>query len=151
MFVRKRLWSMLTAAFGLGIFLAGCGGVAGRPPLGRVSGKVTYNGQPVTTGSVIFTPSKSDNGGHIATGPIGSDGSYSLTTFDTGDGAVIGQHVVTVESREKMSGPPMDKQGRITYKPSKMTVPDKYTNPEKTPFRYTVEPSGNTINLELKD
>ena len=151
MLVQKPLRSLLTAAFGLGFFLAGCGGVAGRPPLGRVSGNVTYNGQPVTSGSVIFTPSKGDSGGHVATGPIGSDGSYSLTTFDTGDGAVIGQHVVTVEAREKMSGSPKDKQGRITYKPSKMAVPDKYTNPAKTPFRYTVEPSGNTINLELKD
>ncbi|GAC1447781.1 MAG: hypothetical protein NVSMB9_30320 [Isosphaeraceae bacterium] len=136
----------------LAFVCAGCGGgSADRPRLGKVSGKVTYKGEPVTTGSVIFTPTVKDSGGHVATGQIESDGSYSLTTFDTGDGAVLGQHIVTVEARAEMTSPPMDKEGRITYTPPKMMVPEKYTNPQKTPFRYTVEASGNTINLELKD
>jgi hypothetical protein len=32
-----------------------------------------------------------------------------------------------------------------------MTVPSKYTNPEKTPLRYTVEAGGKTIDIEMKD
>src|SRR5215475_82944 len=90
-----------SAVVSLFLMILGCGGGAGRPPLAKVSGKVTYAGKPVTTGSVMFTPvagSASDSA-RIATGQIESDGSYSLTTFDTGDGAVLGQHLVTVESR----------------------------------------------------
>jgi hypothetical protein len=149
--IRRTSRLSLIASFGFVFLLTGCRGNSDRPPLGRVSGKVTYNGKPVTAGSVIFTPANGGSGGHVATGHIESDGSYTLTTFDTGDGAVLGQHVVTVESREKLDGPPMDKQGRITYVPPKMTVPSKYTNPEKTPLRYTVEAGGKTIDLELKD
>ena len=130
---------------------AGCWGRADRPPLGRVSGTVRYNGKPVTSGSVIFTPTSQGGGGHVATGPIDSNGSYTLTTFDTGDGALIDKHVVTVEAREKSAGSPRDKDGRITYKPAKLVVPDKYADPQKTPFRYTVEAGSNTIDLDLKD
>jgi hypothetical protein len=148
---RENFLLPLVGAISLSFALTGCGSGVIRPPLGKVSGKVTYNGNPVTSGSVIFTPVKGDSGGHIATGQIQSDGSYSLTTFDTGDGALLGQHVVTVEAREKMTSPPMDKQGRINYTPPKLTVPAKFGDPKQTPFKYTVDATGNTINLELKD
>src|SRR5262249_26091982 len=127
-----------------------------RPPMGRVSGKVTYKGRPVTSGSVIFTPAKDKGGagGHIATGNIQPDGSYTLTTFDTGDGAILGQHIVTIESRghAAMTGPPIDpKTNRPKYVPAKSATPEKYGSLEKTPLRYTVEPGTKTINLELED
>src|SRR6478752_10675518 len=64
------------------------GGLATAP----VSGKVTYRGKAVPTGTVMFVPSE----GPAATGEIGSDGSYKLTTFSPGDGAVIGTHKVTI-------------------------------------------------------
>jgi hypothetical protein len=118
---------------------------------------VTYNGQPVTSGSVIFTPARDQAKGsasRVATGNIQPDGSYTLTTFDTGDGAVLGQHVVTIESREKttLTGPPIDpKTKRPKYVPPPTTIPNKYGSPDKTPFRHTVEPGNNTFDFELKD
>src|SRR5579884_1223222 len=83
-------------------FLVGCGD-ASRPKLGRVSGKVTYNGQPVPKGVVSFVPRSGPGAatGQGATGEIGSDGSYTLTTFDKGDGAVLGEHTVLVVAREE--------------------------------------------------
>src|SRR4051794_29291174 len=91
----------LAAVLALCSLTLGCSGSAGRPPLARVSGTVTHNGKPVTSGSVVFTPAgdSQSSAARVATGQIESDGSYTLTTFDTGDGAVLGQHVVTVESR----------------------------------------------------
>ncbi len=87
------------AACGLvvALLLAGCGGDPSKPKLGKVSGTVTYKGQPVTSGTVRFTPDASKGGetGQVASGQIESDGSYELTTFDTGDGAILGQHVIT--------------------------------------------------------
>src|SRR6516165_7707037 len=82
--------------------LFGCGGDSGRPKLGRVAGKVTYNGKPVTKGVVSFIPASGPGAatGQSATGEIGSDGYYQLTTFESGDGAVLGEHRVIVQSRE---------------------------------------------------
>jgi hypothetical protein len=148
----------LIAACGLVIILDGCGGGAERPAMGRVSGKVTYKGQPVTSGSVIFTPARDQGkeaaGGRVATGNIQPDGTYTLTTFDTGDGAVLGQHVVTVEAHGQttMTGVPIDpKTKRPRYVPAKSTIPEKYGSLDKTPLRHTVEPGNNTFDLELKD
>lgn len=141
------------AAVLVGLGLAGCGESSGRPPLGRVSGTVTYNGKPVTSGSVNFTPVSGRGGdsGQPAIGQIESDGSYTLTTFDTGDGAVLGQHTVTVETRD-MSKFRVPKRGeRIKYELPKMTIPPKYSDPKTTPLRYTVEPGSKTIDLDLKD
>jgi hypothetical protein len=124
--------------------------------MGRVSGKVTHNGQPVTSGSVVFTPvgGTQSSAARIATGQIESDGSYTLTTYDTGDGAVLGQHIVTVESRgtgEDIKKLNVKPDGRIAYKLPKNTVPDKYNKPDRTPLKHTVEAGNNTVDIDLKD
>ncbi|MBX6312095.1 MAG: hypothetical protein IRY99_04130 [Isosphaeraceae bacterium] len=138
------------------LFLWGCGGTdPAKPPLGKVSGKVTYKGKPVTNGSVIFTPvaGKGAETGQVATGQLESDGSFVLTTFDIGDGAVLGQHTVTVEARSedinKLNQPKED--GTIAYILPKPSVPEKYTKPATSPLRYTVEAGSNHFDIELKD
>jgi hypothetical protein len=140
-------------------FLIGCGGDAGRPKLGRVSGKVTYKGQPVTKGIVSFIPrgGPGSETGQSATGEIGADGSYTLTTFDPGDGAVLGEHTVLVSAREedpaiKGRGMPIpDASGKINIKPAKSLVPEKYATAENSPLRYTVKEGRNEYNIELAD
>jgi hypothetical protein len=151
-----RRYGRLAAAVALCFGSIGCSGAAGRPPLAKVSGTVTHNGKPVTTGSVVFTPIGDSQSGsaRIATGQIESDGSYTLTTYDTGDGAVLGQHIVTVESR--ISGDAMKKMnlkadGTIAYKLPKTTIPDKYNRPDRTPLKHTVEAGTNKIDIDLKD
>jgi hypothetical protein len=139
-------------------FLLGCGDT-GKPPLGRVSGKVTYNGQPVTKGIVSFVPrgGPGSQTGQTATGEIGSDGSYTLTTFDKGDGAVLGEHTVLVSAREedpaiKGHGMPIpDAKGRVNIKPAKLLVPEKYATVANSPLRYTVHEGDNKNDIELKD
>jgi hypothetical protein len=144
-------WAVLTA-----LVLTGCGGTdPNRPPLAKVRGKVTYNGQPVTKGSVIFTPDLGKGGqtGQVAVGQLESDGSFTLTTFDTGDGAILGQHIVTVEARGEdintLNKPKAD--GTIAYVLPKPTVPAKYTNPTSSPLRHTVEAKDNEFVIDLKD
>ena len=92
----------LVAGLGLVYHLSGCSADPNMPKLGKVSGKVSYQGKPVDAGRVVFTPvagkgGESDQG---ASGEISSDGSYEMTTFNTGDGAVLGQHIVTVVVRK---------------------------------------------------
>src|SRR4051794_19033987 len=95
-----RMRSVVTGllVLGLGASVGGCGRGLDRPAMGKVRGKVTHGGTQLTSGTVTFTPitGKGGEGGHVATGEVESDGTYVLTTFDTGDGAVLGQHAVTV-------------------------------------------------------
>jgi hypothetical protein len=72
----------------------GCGPGAGTPaPLLPVKGKVTYKGQPLTNGVVRFEP---DGYGRMATGKLGSDGTFVLSTLKDADGVVAGHHRVFI-------------------------------------------------------
>ncbi len=80
----------------LAAVLAGCGPGHGMT-LGRVQGKVTSKGEPVTFGTVSFVPDATKGtGGPIATGTIKSDGTYVLSTDEAGDGALVGHHKISV-------------------------------------------------------
>jgi hypothetical protein len=136
-------------------FFSGCSGDPNMPVLGKVHGKVTYKGQPVTSGRILFTPieGKGAASGQNATGEIASDGSYEMTTFNTGDGAILGQHIVTVTVPQKGFediGKP-DESGRIKYVLPKSITPSKYASVDKSPLRCTVREGNNPFDIELKD
>ena len=116
----------------------------GRMETAPVSGKVTYRGKAVPTGTVMFVPGE----GPAATGEIGSDGSYKLTTFSTGDGAVIGTHKVTITALQGM-GDALPEQRSATPPP---LVPAKYLNGETSGLVAEVKPkTKNEMNFDLKD
>ena len=80
--------------------LAGCGEDF-QKEVAYVTGKVTCSGTPITEGYVIFTPVVTQGAdpmgsGKTATGTINSDGTYELTTYYEGDGAIIGTHEVRI-------------------------------------------------------
>ncbi|WP_152051938.1 hypothetical protein [Tautonia marina] len=138
--------------------MLGCGGGGGpKPPMGKVSGTVTHNGSPLTEGSVVFSPAqdKGSDTGHVAIGKIDTNGRFVLTTFNTGDGAVLGQHVVTIQAKTApKTTPEPNPDGTITFEYSLgggATIPAKYENPEQSPLRYTVEPGSNTFEIDLTD
>lgn len=79
-----------------GLTWAGCG----RPSFetAPVHGTVTIDGAPVPRGKVMFAPvAKGDlNPGRPGWGEIGPAGEYRLSTFQQEDGAVVGEHWVTI-------------------------------------------------------
>src|SRR6266446_7344082 len=78
--------------------LAGCGGdsPALHATLYPVKGQVLLaNGKPLTGGKVIFLPT-SDTA-QPATGKIGSDGTFALTSADAREGAAEGEYKVRIE------------------------------------------------------
>ena len=82
---------------------AGCGGSSLGTPV-PVTGKIIYQGQPVEGAQVTFH-AKADTGeeGAVrrsANGRTAADGTFSLTTFKTGDGALPGDYVITVSKIE---------------------------------------------------
>jgi len=98
-----------------------------------VKGKVTLKGQPLTKGIVRFEP---DGYGRMATGEIQGDGTFVLTTYEKGDGAVVGQHRVFVTGTGSS--------------PRKELVPKKYTAPENSKLTADVDPEHTEFTFDLK-
>lgn len=83
----------------LGLTAFGCGGGDGSDlKTGRVSGKVSHKGQPVTGGTVSFVPVAAPDQktptGKPAAGIVKPDGTFVLSTYGIDDGAIIGKHKV---------------------------------------------------------
>src|SRR5262249_16639643 len=90
-----------------GLLIALSAGCSKYPATAPVKGKITINGKPVTTGRISFHPT---TGERRALANIQPDGSYSLTTFERGDGALLGHHKVSIKSTriENAPSPPKD-------------------------------------------
>ncbi len=69
----------------------GCGGSG--PPRGEVQGTVTFNGTPLESGSIAFTPIEGTKG--PSTGGRISDGAYHIPE---NEGPVVGQHCVEIRA-----------------------------------------------------
>jgi hypothetical protein len=121
---------------GLALFACwGCTTSTGSPAQGLVpvKGKVTYKGQPLTKGVVEFEPRGS---GRLATGKIGSDGTFVLSTFRDGDGAVAGHHRVSITG--------------TGTKATKELVPVKYVSAMSSGLGAEVSPERTEFNFDLK-
>ena len=83
---------------GLTMLIPACGGNSGAPPhvkVYEVKGSVLLaDGRPMPGGRIYFVP---EDGVMTSEGLIGSDGSYSLATGESGEGAPSGRFKVRVE------------------------------------------------------
>ena len=148
---------------GIGCLLAatmiGCGD--GRPATTPVSGVVTFEGQPVRDATVVMMTVA---GGRPATGVTDEEGRFVLTTFDKDDGAMLGEHVVTVVKKEmqikgttRVTNQQGDASGRddvsspvIGYKTKiKWHLPEKYADPATSGLTIKVEPNMEPVQIEL--
>jgi hypothetical protein len=94
--MRPRRRRLLAPTLALAVGLAGCGSDNGLN-LAKVSGKVTFKGQPVPFGQIMFMPDDTKGTtGPPALGNISGDGSYIMSTEESGDGAIVGYHKVSI-------------------------------------------------------
>jgi hypothetical protein len=130
----------------------GCGGSTA-----TVTGKVTYKGEPVTSGSVVFY---GDNG-KVDSGLLDADGSYTIGRAPVGvvKVAVLASMEAKASQGGKPLGPPLGKgkpkKGYEEVKPSpekvlKSTIPERYKDPQTSGLIYTVASGKQVINLDLK-
>lgn len=93
------------AALLLPYLLVGCtdpaAGNAGRVKVFKVSGKITLSGSPVANAMVSFSPKAKQP---VAVGQTGTDGTYTLTTYEAGDGAAEGDYTVLVTKEIAAAG-----------------------------------------------
>ena len=142
----RRVLGLGTALVVLSFASWGCGGARGKmPELGKVNGKVTYNGKPVTKGTVSFVPTSP--GRRNATGTLDPNGYYKLQTETAGDGAELGDYDVTIFSHDE---PILDYKPKVPVKPQPL-VPTKYENPKTSGLKRTVKSGSNTFDFELTD
>ena len=113
----------------------------------NVSGTVTYNGQPLTTGNVVFVPVAAEEG-RSARGEIDAEGRFQLTTLKTGDGALPGQYKVTVFRYHPGSG---SSEGMIAPAVGPPAIPARYLDAKTTDLTATIGDSATEVNLELHD
>ncbi|MBI1311182.1 carboxypeptidase regulatory-like domain-containing protein [bacterium] len=117
------------------VTLAGCGG---GPDVGSVSGVVTLDGKPLSEASILFTPVE---GGRASAATSDAQGNYQLQYTQAIDGALIGEHIVTIAT----GGEYYDKDGNEHEREE--LVPDFYNNSRE--YKQTVAAGSNTIDLKL--
>jgi hypothetical protein len=107
--MRSRAFAQVNAhgrrlAFFVALTVAGCNHAP--YPTAPVSGTVTIDGQPMTGGMVMFAPVAKDglNSGRPAFAEIQADGRYTLRTYSDGDGAVVGEHWVSIVNGRPTAG-----------------------------------------------
>ena len=109
-------------------WFVGCG--PAEPPSGSVSGKVIYNGQPLSSGVVTLINEKAGIGASVK---IDSSGGYHIQTIRTGEYAVAVHSV------------PPPPGGKFV----KLDIPEKYQDLQTSGLSVTVEEGENTADLEL--
>jgi hypothetical protein len=130
------------ALCGLLLLSSGCGGAAAPTP---VTGHVTLNGKPMTSGTVTFVPNKAkgNTSGEEPLGEINAKSEYTLQTRGK-PGAAPGWYKVTVTS----TGPITPDNTSVT---TTSIINTTYTNPMTTPLEKEVveKPAPGTYDLQV--
>jgi len=106
----------------------------GRPQRVPVSGQVLIDGVPLTYGYVRLIPEDA----RPAWAQIGSDGCFTLKTFEDGDGAVLGTHPMTIMAGEQLS------ETKIRWH-----APKKYADPATSGLTATIDGPTDSLVIEL--
>jgi hypothetical protein len=139
----------LAAIFALA--LAGCG--PSGPAMEPVSGVVLYQGRPLAGARVMFVAPESSR---PAVGTTNEAGEFALTTMSEGDGAVVGEHRVTVtsftpEAIAKLSNAQQEALGR-GQKVEGSKLPTKFASYDASGLSAKVDAGGeNHFKFELTD
>jgi hypothetical protein len=147
-----RLFALCILALLPCTLFVGCG--SGHPETFPVAGRITYGGQPVTQGTIMFYPEE----GRSAMGTIAADGSYRLTTFTDGDGALPGRHTVTITAIAESGSAPASmeeemQQGMLGKEEGgvRWLVPQRYSRRETSGLTADVPAEGGAIDFQLTD
>ena len=128
--------------FGLLVGAAGCADSSGAPPrvtVYEVQGRVLLaDGRPLSGGRVYFV---SKEGAMSSEGTVAADGTFSLSTGQSGAGAPVGDYKVRIEPADTSVLP-----GRASSKRGKMLpFPAKYLDEDSSQLIAKVEPKANQL------
>lgn len=125
----------------------GCGD--GHPKRSIVTGTVTYNGKPLSIGSLVFVPV---GGGPSAQGKIDRNGFYEMGTFDDDDGVIPGNYKIMITALTSPGGSGLPEDAVDGNAGPVSVIPEWYGDLEKSGLQVTVKADEeNTIDLPLTD
>lgn len=113
---------------------------------GTVSGTVTFQGQPVSAGSVTFIHAD----GPTRSGSI-HEGSYSVANIPTGACTILvvslpsPRSIWNPETKERMGGDRASSRFRTAT-----PLPSRYGDPKESDIHYEARAGHQTYNIELK-
>lgn len=109
----------------------------------RLSGTVSLDGVPLTTGVITLTPVQ---GGSSAYAAIGADGTYRMHT-GAAAGLDPGEYLVMVAANAAGStgGEAPGNRGTLP-----LITPPEYADKRLTPLRATIQPGSQVIDFDLK-
>ena len=135
--------------------LTGCGA---EPRLAIVEGKVTVNGQPVNSGRVFF---RSPDGKHTIIAKIRPDGTYRALDVPYVAMRVSVTPLTKWERMRRMQDPKRGKKLPGSEAPAtpgegvepaeipRVSVPERYQDPDASGLTFTAQSETNTYNIEM--
>lgn len=146
--------------------LVGCGGGGGGGNSARVSGALTYKGQPIKAAVMYFH----DSQGVAYEAKVGTDGTYSAADIPVGElVATVNTEALNPGKTGAPSGPQADARmkqaqavsrrpdapsgGAAAPPPSSyyVKIPAKYAKPNTSTASITTKPGRQVINIDLTD
>jgi hypothetical protein len=167
-----RLRAEVAVALGIALLsIVGCGDSGPKEaPVAKAKGIVTYQGKPVSGATVTFIKEGANRTG---AGVTNSEGRFEISTYANNDGAIIGDHVVTVikKTAESTNAAPTQpktpeemaaamakfKAGQESAAETKKEMagelPKKYSSPASTSLKAIVSSDSgkNDFKFELVD
>jgi len=148
----------LTTGAGFGLCSPGCGVSTASPNTPQVSGRVTYEGKPVTGGSIVFVPSDRSKACWGA-GGIQSDGSFSIDPNLSSALLERGRYDIVLRPSSSLwqprhsrladleeSGSHQDKQAEVK---STLGIPERFSDLETSGLWVNLERDSNWVEIKL--
>jgi hypothetical protein len=142
LFNRRKRWPL--AFLLIGVVLTGC---QPGPSIVPVSGKVTYNGNALKFGSVMFQP----NSGPLARGTIQTDGTFRLTTHVDGDGCAVGTSKVRITCFQSQNADVASQAAAGEVPGGGLLIPKRYTSFGTSGITAEVRRGGKPFTFDLTD
>lgn len=143
----------LILLFAASLLAIGCNR-SSRPKTVPVQGKVTWQGKPLPNGMVGFEPVQAAEGvNRPASGTVGPDGVYHVSSYRPNDGLVPGEYLVTVQSYVGDAKKDVLMESTTTAPMPVSRIPERYTNPAKSGLKFTVPTDARgplTYDIDLK-
>jgi len=136
--------------------LTGCGD--GTIATIKVTGTITFEGEPLADASVSFTP-ETEGSGHPAYGTTDDNGMYVLQTLQgrVDAGTTPGRYLVTVSKRERrpVAAPTGEYDGTSTadnpnLPPPRSLIPERYERVATSELTATVDKDNTVFDFDLK-
>jgi hypothetical protein len=134
--IKAAVFLLLTSL--LGFALAGCG-----PERGDVGGKVSFQGKPLCSGSVLIAGSDG-----VKSSPIQADSTYQITGVPTGLVQISVSSPdpgIVIPSARNLQAPPPPKDNSKWF-----PIPEDYGDFKKSGLSYDITAGRNPWDIDLK-